>query len=75
MKFLNSFALLLFFQLSLSGCASLFIREVEKPHFYQAIKDNKSFYILGTFHAFVSVHEMPDYVTAPIETSEIFLME
>lgn len=75
MKFLKPLALLLFFQFSLSACASLFIREVEKPHFYQATKDQKKFYILGTFHAFVSVHEMPDYVTAPIKTSEIFLME
>lgn len=66
---------MLIFQLFLSGCASLFIKEVQKPHFYSATKNGKTFYILGTFHAFVSIHEMPDYVTAPIEKTDIFLLE
>ncbi len=68
---------ILIFSLSLwlSGCATLFYKEIERPHFWLAEKEGKQVYVLGTFHAFVSIHEMPDWVLKQLNHAEVLVLE
>ncbi len=66
---------LFFLCLCLAGCASVFTKKLEKPHYWQASKDGTKVSILGTFHAFVSVDEVPPDIIQSLKTSQLLVLE
>ncbi len=61
--------------LCVSGCASVFTKKLETPHYWLASKDGTEVSILGTFHSFVSVDEVPQFIIQSLKNSELLVLE